>query len=262
MFYSCMYFKVGGNMKKFNMNEFIWFLILVALTLSIGIMLYTGKIYMMIHPKMKIYLIIGTVILFFLSITELPKIFTVPDRSGVKKGNLIFVFAFIMIIIAGNINVNSTYLDFKGVNLFPYFDDHDIKEKHDHETEIPSGNIKLKEETFYCYLEDIQKEIHKYEGRDIEVEGMVYKNKDIKSNQFIITRLVMNCCAADSQYIGVICDYNGDSLKEGAWVRVIGKMTHSNISDIRGNNKIVPLITVNKIEAIKEPKEAFIYQKQ
>lgn len=248
-------------MKKFNMNEFIWFLILVALTLSIGIMIYTGKIYMLIHPKMKIYLIIGTAILLLLSITQLPKIFTIPDRVGVKKGNLIFLFAFIMIIISTNINVNSTYLEFKGVNLFPYFDDHDIKEKHDHGTAIPSGTIKLKEENFYCYLEDIQKDIYKYEGRDIEVEGMVYKSKDIKSNQFIITRLVMNCCAADSQYIGVICDYNGASLKECTWVRVIGKITHSNISDIRGKAKVLPLVTVDKVENIKQPKETFIYQK-
>ncbi|SHK48920.1 putative membrane protein [Clostridium cavendishii DSM 21758] len=247
-------------MKKFNLNELIWFLVLLTLSLYIFFMIYTGKIYILIHPKMKVYLIIGFIILFIFTIMQFPKIFTIPDRGGLKKNNLIFIFAVAMLMIAGNINVSSTYLEFKGVNLFPYYDDHEVKEKHNHETSIPSGIIELKDENFYCYLEDIQKNIDDYIGREVQVEGMVYAKKNMNNNSFIVTRLVMNCCAADSQYIGVTCTYYGGNVKTNTWVNIKGTVTKNTIKDSKGRDRVVPEVKVNSIEKIKEPNNLFIYQ--
>lgn len=248
-------------MKRFNINELLWFLILFSLSFIIGIMLYTEKIYILIHPKMKFYLIIAEVILCIFTVIQFPKIFTIPDRGGVRKNYIIFMFAILMVGIASKINMSTTYLEFKGVNLFPYFDDHNIKEKHNHENEIPSGIIELKGENFYCYLEDLQKSVNSYQGRSINVEGMIYKKKGLAKNQFVVTRLVMNCCAADSQYVGVICEYEGNGINEAQWVRVHGDVTKTKVKDVNGKERETPLVKVKKIENMEEPQKVFIYQK-
>jgi putative membrane protein len=247
-------------MKRFNINELVWFLILFSLSLVIGSMLYTEKIYILIHPKMKLYLIVAEFILCIFTVIQFPKVFTIPDRGGVRKNYIIFIFSILMVVMASRINMSTTYLEFKGVNLFPYFDDHSIKEKHNHENEIPSGVIQLKGENFYCYLEDLQKNIDFYKGRSIEVEGMIYKKKDLNKNQFIVTRLVMNCCAADSQYVGVVCEYEGTSVNETQWVRIHGEIIKTRIKDTNDKEREIPLVKVRKIENIEEPQKVFIYQ--
>ena len=248
-------------MKRFNINELLWFLILFSLSLVLGSMLYTEKVYILIHPKMKIYLMIAEFILCMFTLIQFPKIFTIPDRGGVRKNYIIFVFAIFMVVLASKVNISTTYLEFKGVNLLPYSDNQGLKDKHNHENEIPPGVIELKGENFYCYLEDLQKNINNYTGRSVEVEGMIYRKKDLGKNQFVVTRLVMNCCAADSQYVGVICQYGGINIGEAQWVKIYGEIDKIKVKDMNGKERELPLVKIRKLESIREPQGVFIYQK-
>jgi uncharacterized repeat protein (TIGR03943 family) len=61
----------------------------------------------------------------------------------------------------------------------------------------------------------------KYDGKTVEFTGQVLKPGKLAAGSFVLGRQVMTCCAADTQYMGLLCRYKGaDSIRNEAWIRV------------------------------------------
>ncbi|WP_160676929.1 TIGR03943 family protein [Clostridium sp. C8-1-8] len=246
-------------MKKFNFNELLWFLTLVLSSILLMYLLKTSSISNFVHPKMDKYLIFAIAALLVIAVIQFFKIFTVPDRGGVKKDYLIFLVAIFIIVLATNKDIGTEGISLKGIKLSTrsYWDatgDH-----HHHYDSIPGGTIELLGENYYCYLEDIEKNIDRYKGRQVITEGMVYKNSDMDKSDFIIARTVMSCCAADSQIIGIKVIDKKAYPKSGQWVELRGTLGSAKVYE--GNKLVeVPTIISDNLTVKPKPFNQYIYQ--
>ena len=131
----------------------------------------------------------------------------------------------------------------------------DIKYLYEHELDnsLIEGENNKKEmliinEANPMVLEDIRVSPEKYIGRSLEIHGFVCKESYLNKNQFIIGRIVMTCCAADSKVVGIIGEYDkAYDLHENEKIIVRGTISSSTIKD---NNKVSHIIPVIKIEKL------------
>ena len=72
-------------MKKFNMDEFIWFIIQLTLIILMIYLKVSGKITYFISSKMMIYFNMSVIILMLYALAQSRKIFTVRNRNYITN---------------------------------------------------------------------------------------------------------------------------------------------------------------------------------
>lgn len=240
-------------MKRFNFDEFLWFIVLILLDLSIIYLMYTGKIDFYIGKSMIKYCYITILMISIIALFQFQNIFTWVGSSKLK----IKLVPIILTLVLGGISIykqdtfKHTELnkELKASNI-------DIKYLYEHELDygsIESGNNKKEiliiNEANPMVLEDIRVSPEKYIGRNLEIDGFVCKESYLNENQFIIGRIVMTCCAADSKVVGIIGEYDkAYDLHENEKIIVRGTIGSSIIKD---DNKISHSIPVIIIENLK-----------
>ncbi|WDC83247.1 TIGR03943 family protein [Caloramator sp. mosi_1] len=118
---------------------------------------------------------------------------------------------------------------------------------------IKDGLIDVNNKNYLDVLDELQRNLDKYQEREIKIEGFVFKDKSFNKNQFVVARMLITCCAADAQIIGLMVegDYN---VKENEWVRVEGVINKGVY-----NGDIIPIIRSKSVKLIEKPKEEYIY---
>jgi putative membrane protein len=105
-------------MKKFNLNELIWFLILLSLSLSLINLIYTKRIFSFIHPNMVKYMYFAVVALIILDFFQFKKIFTIEKNEKIKYSYLLFIILLISIPLVKTDTINSNMANLKGYKYF------------------------------------------------------------------------------------------------------------------------------------------------
>jgi len=192
-------------MKKFNIEEFIWLLILILLTSYIGYLMLSGNIYNYLSVKTAKNLYIALVILAIFIIVQVMKVFSFNSREDTS-------FKFIPIILTLSIGVllllrNSFHNEENNISRFNNI--------------FAKDAIEINHDTHHI-LEDLESYGEEYLGKYIIFTGFVYK---YDGERFILAREEMNCCAADSYIIGM-SSLSKDKFKEGQWIKVLGKISY------------------------------------
>lgn len=250
-------------MKRFNINEFIWFFILLLFTLYIYFLISTGKITLFLHPKMIKYAAFSFVIFGELTVVQFFKIFTVATRTKFKKGYLMFFSALVIGIFIAPGGLTSDIQDKRGVAVVSSSNIENVSEhSHSKGQLIEDDTIIFNEENYIHYLEDLGSHIDKHIGKKIKITGFVLREKNLNKDEFLISRMLINCCAADSEIIGVVARWDkGETLKKDDWITVEGKVSMKQEKD--KNNRIIkkyPVVIVEKITYVKAPANKYIYE--
>jgi len=248
-------------MKRFNINEFIWFMILLMFTIYIYYLLSTTKITMFVHPKLAKYSAFSLIVFGELTMLQFFNVFTVKTRIKFKKGYVLFIIVLIIGIFIAPGGLNSEIAEKKGITFVSSSSTENIG-RHSHtKDEVISGNvINFSDKNYIHYFEDLSENIDKHLGKKIIISGYVTKNDKLNKNEFIITRLLINCCAADSQVIGILCKTNNNKvLNKDTWVRVEGVVSFKENEDSKVREKL-PLIIVEKVTNINKPVNSYIYE--
>ena len=126
---------------------------------------------------------------------------------------------------------------------------------------IKGGTIDMTNENFINNYEDIYGNPHNYVGRVINMKGFIYKQKGLSKDEFILSRILVSCCTADAQIVGILCDYSKVKVfAEGTWVNIEGTLGEREYKDSKsGEISIIPIIKVNKIEKIDKQNNEYIY---
>ena len=95
----------------------------------------------------------------------------------------------------------------------------------------------------------------------ISVKGFVYKSPDYGKNNFLLARIYMYCCAADTQIIGYLSNWNQiDNLKNGEWLKVTGRIDYRMYYVPLVKSKLsAPYLKITKVEHIKQPENQYVY---
>lgn len=240
-------------MKRFNINEFVWFVILASFTLYTYYLISTGTIFQFIHPNLLKYTVVSFVILGELTVFQLFNIFKVKTRTKLKKGYLLFFLVIVVGIFIAPGGLNPEIVNKKGLTLVNSSNIENIgKHTHREEQKIQGNTIVFNEGNYVHYLEDISSNLLKHQGKKVVISGFVHKEDKLKEDEFILSRMLMNCCAADSQVLGILCEYKDSAkLEKNSWVRIEGKL---------GEKDDYPVIIVEKLKVTEAPENTFIYE--
>lgn len=120
---------------------------------------------------------------------------------------------------------------------------------------LSSNYIVIEEENYVKVVKSIEGNPLAYNGKSISFYGIVVKPYKKSQTAFYVSRLLIFCCAADSESIGISVEWDkAPSLKEGEWVRVFGLLD----SKKGKNNKFHPVIKAASVKKIK-PMNQYVY---
>lgn len=92
-------------------------------------------------------------------------------------------------------------------------------------------------------------------GKEIEINGFVYRESGLTDEQFVIGRIAVQCCTADATPYGVLAEYEGaPELKNDTWVKLKGT-----IGQTEYNGNVIIKIDVSESSVIEAPDNPYIY---
>ncbi|MEK6266662.1 MAG: TIGR03943 family protein [Clostridium sp.] len=278
--------------KKFNLNELIWFFILLGFTCYFYMIISTDKITLYVHPKMIKYVKFALYFFIVLVIFQSKKIFSFKKNKKLKIGYIMFLIPLTLGFLLKSEGLSAYNVINKGFSLTSQLKINTLKHKHttlDDGTEICEHNdeeeghstydyvllnepldsvalvkgetIEMASENFINTYENIYGNPYDYVGRTINMKGFVYNQNGLNKNEFILSRILVSCCSADAQLVGLLCDYSeGNVLTEGTWVNVEGTLGQYEYKDAKsGEINVIPIIKIDKIEPIEVENNEYIY---
>jgi uncharacterized repeat protein (TIGR03943 family) len=94
-----------------------------------------------------------------------------------------------------------------------------------------------------------------YTGETANVIGFVFKDQRLADHQFLVSRFVITCCAADGLAIGMVVNWDQSStIPENTWVRVKGE-----VKPYALDGQPVPLIEADAVEVVQEPEQPYLF---
>lgn len=246
--------------KRINKSAFIWTLILCLISYSFARMIYSGDIKNYIHPDMVKYTIFGTLTIFLMVLCSLGQIFKESSHDKIKYGYLLFMLPVLIYLLLRPSGLSESTAVNRGVNLLFYKAADESEKSHNHNHDhgdgkmlMENGKIIVENSNFFTSINEIFNNNTKYKDTTVDIKGFVLREKDIKDG-FILARMVVSCCAADTEVIGVRCEYNNTKgFLGGEWVQVSGKFKQD-------SHDSIPYLIVDSLKIIEKPKNNYIYR--
>jgi putative membrane protein len=164
------------------------------------------------------------------------------------------------IIVTENDEKSKTYNDFEEKAEIEKAEIEEAEIEEIEETEAMeedfSEEIVMTSKNFYKVISEIYSDMNYYNGVSIKTVGFVFKGDGMfEDNQFVPARLMMICCAADMQPVGLLCVYDKAlELEEDSWVQVQGTIS---ITEFEG--EYVPCIIAEEVKKEDAPDKQYIY---
>lgn len=118
-------------------------------------------------------------------------------------------------------------------------------------------NIVMNEDTFSTWLSVLYTRLDSCLGAKITISGSVWKDSKLfEQNEFAVARMMMVCCAADLQPVGLLAQWDSvETLTDGEWVEITGTLSKKPYQD-----GFDPLIIAESVKKIAPPEREYIYQ--
>ncbi|MGC4376568.1 TIGR03943 family protein [Fictibacillus sp. Mic-4] len=98
-------------------------------------------------------------------------------------------------------------------------------------------------------------DIRPFVGKQMEISGFVYRESGFKADQAVVARFAVECCIADASVYGVLMSSKDmKAYQDDAWIKATGVITKSVY-----NKHPIPLMKVQHLTRIKEPKDPYVY---
>jgi putative membrane protein len=231
-------------------------LVLLVFILFIMSVFIVGDASKYITPSMNVPLMISAVFLIIMFAFNVP---SKEDEENFDKkinlSNVFYLLPIIMLIIASNTQLSGAIAGNKmidiGVNESGASEViSDLPEDLESSLKNSETMITIDDKNFSDVLMEVSNNVKKYVGRQIKVSGFIFNAPGLEQDQFVIARLRMSCCAADSSIVGFVSKREG-KYKNDDWYEIEGTLS---VEKYKGDTDI-PMINVEKIEKIARPKK-------
>lgn len=130
----------------------------------------------------------------------------------------------------------------------------DIMEELPYDIDAPL--IEIEDDDFGIWYLDSFEHMENYIGKRVRFKGQVYIPKKTKGDIFVPGRFAMTCCAADIQFVGFQCRFEGaPKLKEKDFVMVTATVRSAMLPEVEGP---VPFLIADKVESAEPPEEEVV----
>lgn len=251
--------------KKFNLDAFLWTIILSLYGYMILELVITGDILLFLHPKMLIYVYLAFAFICILILYQVTKWFQIKSSRIVKKGYLIFLVPLILAFTVNPEDISVQMAENKGLYVISNVDK-GTEVKDASITNMPAISASSLEVPYYVSdfastLVDMYLSPENYDGRTIQVTGFLYREDGFEPNTFVVARMLLNCCAADAQVAGIKCEWDQmDTLDFDKWYLIEGKVKLvKQYSELIQGEETLTVISVTKAVEVTEPDNPYIY---
>lgn len=268
--------------------------ILLLFSAFIFMLHHTGDIGRFINPEYVVFSQIASVIFLFLFFIQVPRIWRDPSLANEDHSNCgpwgcnhddgynqglslktVVSYSIILIpLVTGFLlpgkDLDASIASKRGlfISSTPHTEEENVscneennpifmnKVTDERQTELLNNSlIILDASTFASRLQTISQAPHLYKGKRVQLEGFALRDETLEGNYWVIARFLVTHCVADASVIGVLVQIDDNvQLTENSWVRVQGVLqvgTH--------NESMVPLVEVDKLQLIRQPKEPYVY---
>ena len=267
------------RLKKINTEVLLKLIILIGFAFFFYDIIKTGKVLLYVTPRIIPYIKFGIVAMISLSLFIVRDLFK-PKRKVNIKPYLFFIIPLFMAFITPEASVSSKSMSLTGAKSVEQTDstkqksvtDGSIRNQNktignnttttnttsskvEVKLEMKDNTIVVNDDNFEKWTEEISNNMAKYEGKKIELTGLVFKADGFKDNEFVPARLMMTCCAADLAPVGLLAHYDkAKDLKQDTWLMVKGK-----IKLLQYNGEKSPIIIIENIKKTEKPKKEYVY---
>lgn len=114
--------------------------------------------------------------------------------------------------------------------------------------------VEIEDRDYALWYRDLMDKTAEYDGRTVKFKGVAAVDNRMPAGCFAIGRHVMTCCAADIQYMGVICADPVQKIKPVSygWYTVTAKIAVERHRLYKGKG---PVLHVTDIERAQKPEE-------
>ena len=271
--------------RIYNIDAVIRIIILVGFALFFFLTIQTGQVLKYVHPRNLPFMKFAIVVMVLISFFLIPEVFK-PKRIKVSSTPLLFfvlplIMAFLLpaqsfdsgsisyedLKIEGNsVNIGNSEIKTEYSDESEYMEDIYIDEYSDtenkniidtnrNELQLINETIIMDSDNYVRWIQELYENIENYNGKEIQVTGFVFKDEQFDDNEFVPARMMMVCCAADMQPIGLLCRYeNATELKSDIWIRVHGTIVKG---EFKGS--VIPVIKAEKVENTEKPEFDYVY---
>ena len=122
---------------------------------------------------------------------------------------------------------------------------------------VQDGRIIMDDAHFSAWISELYTKLDLWVGTKITASGSIWKDGELfAADEFALARMMMVCCAADLQPVGILAKWNeNQTLTDGEWVEITGTIAKTPYKD-----RFDPLIIVESVKKITPPQQAYIYQ--
>ncbi|MGI5088644.1 TIGR03943 family protein [Treponema sp. OMZ 305] len=121
---------------------------------------------------------------------------------------------------------------------------------------LQDGRIIMDDDTFSLWLTELYTKLDKWVGTEITAVGSVWKDSELfEQHDFALARMMMTCCAADMQPVGLLAQWSGaQELTDGEWVEITGTLSKKPYKA-----GFDPYIIVASVKKVDPPGREYIY---
>jgi uncharacterized repeat protein (TIGR03943 family) len=118
-----------------------------------------------------------------------------------------------------------------------------------------TGVIPVKEDLYIETLTTVDLYLDQFVGKKMELTGFVYRQEDMKDNQFVVGRFSIQCCSADAAPFGVLAEYDrAKNFADDSWVTVTGTIQKTKFNDMD-----IMVLKVEKVAKAEPAKAQYVY---
>lgn len=229
----------------------------------------TGSVLKYVHPRNIPFIKFAMVAMLVIAILLMPEVLK-PQRVLVKSRSLIlFLIPLTMAISIPAESMEYSKLDYGNFILensrgnddaltadMTYSDAPEYFDRSYEEALcLFEGTIVMDDNNYFQWIQEIYENMDQYLGKKIQVTGFVFKSEQFDEDLFVPARMMMTCCVADMQPIGLLCVYDQvASLEDGDWIQVRGTL---GMRDFEGVSS--PVIIASVVEEAVKPEIDYIY---
>lgn len=115
--------------------------------------------------------------------------------------------------------------------------------------------IYVEQDGFIEIISAVDLFVDNFIGKEIELSGFIYREEEMRKNQFVIARFEIQCCSADALPFGLMVELD-DAAKYATdtWVNIVGT-----IGKTEYNGNEIMKIDAKSVTEIPEPSEPYVY---
>ena len=113
---------------------------------------------------------------------------------------------------------------------------------------------------FLDAVQPVNEDLESHLGEEVTVSGFVLYRDSFDNDDFMVARLVVDCCIDDAAATGFVTQWDGEAPAAEEWVKVTGIIDQREVQDATtGMRFMQPYLIANNVETIEPFESEYLF---